>query len=179
MISNKFDINDSIKDINTGIVGKVCGIYLSSEGITYSVRTDDVEYGITSHSEDDLVLVEAVELDNDNNDENSNNLYSELMRYYGDHRTVQVNYPRLDRKERCQILLDYPEDWLKEYKTQYIGVIHDSIVYGQGLWKIENIGTESSVNTKTQWKEEGRCPQCGELGHIHNFAMVCSEHGPY
>jgi len=30
-----------------------------------------------------------------------------------------------------------------------------------------------------QWKNEGRCPSCGELGRIHLSTMVCSKHGPY
>jgi hypothetical protein len=30
-----------------------------------------------------------------------------------------------------------------------------------------------------QWKKEGRCPQCGELGHFSHFAYVCSKHGTY
>lgn len=30
-----------------------------------------------------------------------------------------------------------------------------------------------------QWKEEGRCPQCGELGRYHHGAAVCSQHGEY
>jgi hypothetical protein len=29
------------------------------------------------------------------------------------------------------------------------------------------------------WRQEGRCPQCGELGRIHLSTMICSVHGPY
>lgn len=29
------------------------------------------------------------------------------------------------------------------------------------------------------WKEEGRCPQCGELGRYINLAPTCSKHGVY
>jgi hypothetical protein len=30
-----------------------------------------------------------------------------------------------------------------------------------------------------EWKAEGRCQQCGELGRIHMSTMICSIHGPY
>jgi hypothetical protein len=30
-----------------------------------------------------------------------------------------------------------------------------------------------------EWKREGRCPKCGELGRIHLSTMICSSHGPY
>lgn len=29
------------------------------------------------------------------------------------------------------------------------------------------------------WKEEGRCPRCGELGRIHLSTFICSTHGVY
>lgn len=33
---------------------------------------------------------------------------------------------------------------------------------------------------REQWKSEGRCPQCGELGRFdHTLTMICSQHGPY
>lgn len=30
-----------------------------------------------------------------------------------------------------------------------------------------------------QWREEGRCPACGELGRFIGCKPVCSTHGPY
>ena len=30
-----------------------------------------------------------------------------------------------------------------------------------------------------QWRKEGRCPYCGELGKFVGLGPVCSEHGPY
>jgi len=29
------------------------------------------------------------------------------------------------------------------------------------------------------WLKEGRCPQCGELGHYHLSTPICKKHGPY
>ncbi len=30
-----------------------------------------------------------------------------------------------------------------------------------------------------QWRSEGRCPDCGELGHVHLSTFICSKHGAY
>lgn len=30
-----------------------------------------------------------------------------------------------------------------------------------------------------QWRNEGRCPFCGELGKFIGCVPVCSHHGPY
>lgn len=37
----------------------------------------------------------------------------------------------------------------------------------------------NNINNKDQWKKEGKCPQCGELGHFVRLQPVCSKHGPY
>lgn len=39
--------------------------------------------------------------------------------------------------------------------------------------------TGPSEDQVAQWKRDGRCPECGELGHFSHFALVCSKHGPY
>jgi hypothetical protein len=39
--------------------------------------------------------------------------------------------------------------------------------------------TGPTTSEAEQWKKEGRCPQCGELGHFSHFAYVCSKHGTY
>ena len=37
----------------------------------------------------------------------------------------------------------------------------------------------ATMPSTTSWKNEGRCPQCGELGAFIGFQPTCSEHGPY
>ena len=36
-----------------------------------------------------------------------------------------------------------------------------------------------TIEQITQWRKDGRCPYCGELGKYINFKPVCSTHGPY
>ncbi len=35
------------------------------------------------------------------------------------------------------------------------------------------------VSKEDRWKDEGRCPYCGEMGEYVNFAPKCSKHGIY
>ena len=35
------------------------------------------------------------------------------------------------------------------------------------------------IDQIAEWREEGRCPYCGELGKYVGFQPVCSVHGPY
>jgi hypothetical protein len=34
-------------------------------------------------------------------------------------------------------------------------------------------------NQSDQWKKDGKCPQCGELGPYVHCQATCSKHGPY
>lgn len=39
---------------------------------------------------------------------------------------------------------------------------------------------ESPTTITEQWRTEGRCPQCGELGHFDRaLSMICKTHGAY
>lgn len=38
---------------------------------------------------------------------------------------------------------------------------------------------QEPIPEQSKWKEEGRCPQCGELGPFVHGAMTCSTHGVY
>lgn len=45
--------------------------------------------------------------------------------------------------------------------------------------KIANKGMQEVIAKMAKWREEGRCPYCGELGRFVGCAPVCSKHGPY
>ncbi len=40
-------------------------------------------------------------------------------------------------------------------------------------------GRSGGLSLAEEWKKEGKCPQCGELGHYHHCVPVCKTHGPY
>ena len=44
---------------------------------------------------------------------------------------------------------------------------------------VKELGLGISEVPRENWKAEGRCPQCGELGPFLRGAPCCSKHGPY
>ena len=64
-------------------------------------------------------------------------------------------------------------DQLKQLKLAVCSDKGINILYNQSQ------ASPQYKDAATQWKAEGRCPLCGELGAFVQFAMVCSNHGPY
>lgn len=63
---------------------------------------------------------------------------------------------------------------LKQMKFAICADKHINVIYNNTMKK-----SPQYQDTKAQWKAEGRCPNCGELGAFVQFAMTCSQHGPY
>jgi hypothetical protein len=72
------------------------------------------------------------------------------------------------------------KDWLDLVETlEAIGDGDYDDPYG-GFYP--NLPTGQQVDKEKQaeeWKKEGKCPKCGQLGSFSHLQYVCSLHGPY
>lgn len=47
------------------------------------------------------------------------------------------------------------------------------------LFQNRNNSICQTNSKESNWRVEGRCPKCGELGKFHHMSLMCSTHGFY
>ena len=67
--------------------------------------------------------------------------------------------------------------WLKA--NEKFGIVWLSSNLDKFRFLVKELGLCGSEIPRENWKTEGRCPQCGELGPFLRGAPCCSQHGPY
>lgn len=96
----------------------------------------------------------------------------------------------VDKVESIQISLCYSSNnnhikinHIEGYPpSDYPGLIKDIYfknAFAASYYNINFFGTDEQITQAQVWKNEGKCPSCGEMSKFTRTSLICSKHGIY